>query len=200
MNKFKNVANFLFEIGTLRKVPRAHAFTLLTSDITDNISSHKFRVSWIGWFLAQMEKADTGKVVMMCLLHDIPEARSNDQNWVHKKYVKVFENEIIEEQLKNLPGKAKLKRLFNEYETRKSIEAKLAKDADLIDQILLLKEYAHTGNKEAESWLHFEDFENNCQQYLGLHSKSAKKLAKQIAKSEVSDWWKEEKKWTKDRR
>lgn len=26
----------------------------------------------------------------MCLAHDIAEVRSNDQNWVHKKYVKVF--------------------------------------------------------------------------------------------------------------
>jgi putative hydrolase of HD superfamily len=147
-----------------------------------------------------MEKVDTGKVVMMCLLHDIPEARSNDQNWVHKKYVKVFDKEIIQEQLMGLPGKGKLKKFFNEYEKRKSLEAKLAKDADLIDQILLLKEYTHIGNKEAESWLHYEDFENSCQQYLGLHSKSAKELAKQIALSNVSDWWKEKKKWTKDRR
>ena len=40
-----------------------------------------------------------------------------------------------------------------EYKERKTKEAKVAKDADLVDQILLLKEYAWRGNSEAEEWL-----------------------------------------------
>ena len=39
--------------------------------------------------------------------------------------------------------------LAKEYIERKTKEAKLAKDADLIDQILLLREYEWMGNKEA---------------------------------------------------
>jgi len=68
----------------------------------------------------------------------------------------------------------------------------------LIDQILLLKEHTHNGNKEAEKWLHLDDFKNKCQFYLGLHSKSAKKLAIEIINTGVSDWWTNI--WTKDRR
>ncbi len=198
MNKLKGLSNFLFEIGTLRKLPRAHRQTLLTEDVTDNISSHKFRVTWIGWFLAQLEKANPYKVVMMCLLHDIPETRSNDQNWVHKRYVKVFEDEIIAEQLQDIPGDKELQTIFKEYEERETLESKVAKDADIIDQILLLKEHMHTGNKEAESWLHLDDFQSKSAQYKGLHTKSAKKLAQEIATSNVSDWWNT--KWTSKRR
>ncbi len=85
----------------------------------------------IGWFLAVAEKADSHNVVMMCLLHDLEETRAGDQNWVHKKYVKVYEEEIREGQLKPLPGAKELLKLSREYQQRKTLAAKVAKDADL---------------------------------------------------------------------
>ena len=139
MTKTKRIADFLFELGTMRKLLRMHRQTLLTDDMSDNISSHSYRVAFIGWFLAYEEKADPYKTVMMCLLHDLGEIRSGDQNWVHKKYVKVFDDEIIDEQLKSLPMKD-LYNLAKEYKARISKEAIVAKDADLIDQVLLLRE------------------------------------------------------------
>ncbi len=198
MESLNELTNFLFEVGTLRKIPRAHRQNLLSEDTTDNISSHKFRVAWIGWFLAKLENADPYKIVMMCLLHDLPEARSNDQNWIHKNYVKVYEDEIIADQLKGIPASEELQEIFSEYEKRESLESVLAKDADILDQILLLKEHAHTGNKEAELWLELDDFENKSQQYLSLKTETAKQLAKKIVKAKVGDWWKSN--WSKNRR
>jgi len=190
--EISRLANLLFEVGTLRKVPRAHMQTLLTHDLTDNIASHSFRVAIIGWFLAQLEDVDPYIVSMMCLFHDTAEARSGDQNWVHKKYVKVFEEEIIKDQLKDLPAAKKLLKISKEYTKRKTSEAKIAKDADLIDQILLLKEYEWTGNKEATDWLKGE------QQYNRLSSNSAKKLAGEILKQKPHAWWNTI--WTSERR
>jgi putative hydrolase of HD superfamily len=89
----------------------------------------------------------------MCLLHDIEEARFGDQNWVNKKYVKVFEKEIVEDQLRGLLNSEELLNLLKEYYERKTLEAKIVKDADLLDQILLLKEYEFQGSKEAARWL-----------------------------------------------
>ncbi|MFQ6049980.1 MAG: HD domain-containing protein [Candidatus Paceibacterales bacterium] len=104
--QIKNLASFFYEIGTLRKVIRAHQQTLLSQDLTDNISSHSFRTTFIGYFLAKALKANADKVIKMCLLHDIEETRAGDQNWVHKRYIKVYEEEIREGQLKNLPNPA----------------------------------------------------------------------------------------------
>jgi 5'-deoxynucleotidase YfbR-like HD superfamily hydrolase len=75
---------------------------------------------------------------------------------VSKRYVKVFEEEIREEQLKNLPHSEELRALSREYMERKSLEAKIAKDADLLDELFLLREYAWQGNKEAVKWLRGE--------------------------------------------
>jgi len=131
------MAHFLFEVGTMRKLPRMHRQTLLTDDTSDTIASHSFRVALIAWLLAKAENADPYKVVMMALLHDIAEARTGDHNWVHKRYVKVFEREVNAEQLGSLPF-SDLKDLIDEYQARKSKEAIVSKNADLLDQILLL--------------------------------------------------------------
>jgi putative hydrolase of HD superfamily len=197
--KNRSIANFLYEVGTMRKLIRAHRQVLLTDDLSDSISSHSYRVSIIGWFLAKEEKADPYKTVMMCLLHDMGEARSNDHNWVHKKYVSVHEEEIEKEQLGELPY-PDLKNLIDEYEERETKEAILAKDADLLDQILLLKEYEWQGNKEAALWLRGKSKEAKTgnAQLTRLKTEAAKKLGLAIYKENPSNWWNDL--WTSNNR
>lgn len=183
------IVNFLFEIGTMKKLPRIHQQVLLSQDMSDNIASHSYRVSIIAWFLAKLENVDPYKAMTMALFHDVKEIRSGDHNYVHKKYVKIFEDEITKDQLGDLSFDDLMK-LVGEFEERKSRESIIAKDADLLDQILLLKEYAHQGNKEAEIWLSGkgDDIENV--QYKNLKTESAKKLGKEILSGEPTSWWK----------
>ncbi len=194
----KKLASFLYEVGTLRKIPRAHMQTLMTSDLSDNIASHSYRVSIIGWFLAKSEKVDPYKVLTMCLFHDTAETRSGDQNWVHKSYVKVFEDEIISDQIVDLSQEKELMKIISEYHERKTKESQVAKDADLIDQILLLKEYSWQGNQEAQDWIYGKNKGGGNMQYKLLKTKSGKLLAHEILKQKPSDWW--SRKWTEKRR
>ena len=103
--------------------------------------------------------------------------------------IKVFEDEISKDQLGDLPFK-ELLGIDEEFEIRRSKEAIIAKDADLLDQMLLLKEYAHQGNSEAKIWLSGKGKANKENaQYLSLKTKSAKKLGKEILNGNVSEWW-----------
>jgi len=165
--------------------------TLMTADLSDNIASHSFRVALIGLFLAKLEKADTDKVLKMCLFHDISESRSGDQNWVHKRYVKVFEAEITADQLHDLPTEPEITDLVKEYSERRTLEAKIAKDADRLDQTLLEQEYIMMGNQEAKSW--------GRTNRTNLSTQSAKQLAKLIIKTSPGDWWTKNL-WTDKRR
>jgi putative hydrolase of HD superfamily len=195
--ELKNLVNFFYEIGNLRKVLRAHQQMLLSYDLTDTIASHSFRVALLGYFLAKELKADADKVIKMCLLHDLEESRSMDHHWVSKRYVKIFENEIKEEQLKGLPHSEELIKLSREYHQKKTLEAKIAKDADLLDEILLLKEYSWQGNKEARDWLkgtHKKGPGGESQQEKLMSTKLAKKIAKEIKRKRPSAWW--ENLWT----
>lgn len=184
--------NFIFEVGTLRKIARSQVQTLFTNDITDNISSHSYRVAIIGYLLAKKEKADTGKVMLMCLIHDLSEVRSGDQNWINKKYIKVFEDEITKDQFKGLVKDDEIYNIAKEYELRESLESKIAKDADVLEQACGLKEHTAAGNKIAPKWL------KSGAGFKALSTKTGKKWAKLILKTGVDDWWNAS--WTMKRR
>ena len=139
-------------------------------------------------FLAKMEKVDPYKVVMMALLHDMSEVRTNDHNWVHKRYIKIFEDEVRAEQLGDLPY-ADLATIAAEYDKRESKESIIAKNADSLDQILLLREYEWQGNKEAEIWLYGKGKQKSKDQLEKLTLKSAKELGEMLYAVEPSQWW-----------
>lgn len=126
-NTIEILAKFFYEIGNLRKVLRSHQKLLLTTEPTDNISSHSFRTTFIGYFLAKEFEADADKVLKMCLLHNIEEVRSGDMNWVNKKYVKVYGEEVRKGQLENMPHSEEFLKLSEEYSQRQSKEARIAK-------------------------------------------------------------------------
>lgn len=186
----QKMVRFLFEIGTMRKLPRMHRQVLLTDDMSDNIATHSYRTTLIGWFLAKMEQIDPYKVVMMCLLHDVSEVRTGDHNWIHKRYVKIFNEEINEEQLGILPF-GDLKEIADEYDKRESKEALVAKEADSLDQLFLLREYVWQGNKEAMIWLKGKPGESGeREKYLErFKTKSGKALAKVALNEDPSGWW-----------
>lgn len=196
-NANERLADFLFEVGTMRRLQRMHRQTLLVEDSSDTIASHSYRVTIIGWHLAKIAGADPYKTVMMCLVHDLGEIRSNDHNWVHKRYVKVYDEEITKDQLGTLPF-GELFDIASEYEARNSLEAKLAKDADIIDQILLLREYEWQGSKEARIWLDGKRADSNSRPLDRLHTAEAKALGETLYHKNPSDWWTEL--WTGDNR
>lgn len=182
------LVKFFYEVGTMRKIARIHRQVLGTDDLSDNIATHSFRVAFIGYILAKMEGADPMKVVMMCLLHDLGESRTNDHNWVQKRYVEIAEEQVLDEQLGTLPF-PEFAELAREYAERKTKEAIVAKDADVLDQILLLRDYEHHGNKEAATWL---SGKNPPRPYAYLRyatTESAKTLGKEIYDQEPSAWW-----------
>jgi putative hydrolases of HD superfamily len=136
---------------------------------------------------------------MMCLAHDMPEVRSGDHNWIHKRYVKIFEEEIKEDQLGTLPF-PELKEIVDEYDRRESKEALLAKEADLLDQLFLLREYVWQGNREAQIWLEGKPGKGGEKdKYLErFTTPSGKAIAKYALEEDPSSWWNET--WTNKNR
>jgi putative hydrolase of HD superfamily len=190
MEQDVRIARFLFEVGTMRKLARMHRQALITDDMSDNVATHSFRTAFIGFFLAQMEVVDYRKVMLMCLLHDVGEARTNDHNWIHKRYVREDEEQVLEEQLGSLPF-PELAELAREYRERKTREAIIAKDADVLDQVLLLREYAWQGNREAQIWLEGKKVQTPYNHLKYLLTDSGKRLGRAIYDEEPSSWWRD---------
>lgn len=181
-------AKLFYEIGSLRKVMRAHQQRLLTTDPTDTIAAHSFRTTTIGLMLAIQyeEDIDILKVVVMCLLHDLPETRTNDHHWAQKKYVKTYDMEVLIAQLEELSGSISLLEIMKEYEERITTESIIAKDADLLDQMLLMREYELQGNRQATKWLNEDDGESKTEKLMV--TTTAKKLAIEIKNQSPGDW------------
>ncbi|MBW2334553.1 MAG: HD domain-containing protein [Deltaproteobacteria bacterium] len=176
----KNIANFLFEIGILKKTPRSGYQFLGTGN--ESVAEHSFRVAVIGYLLAKNEpKADMQKVVLMSLFHDFHEARTGDHNYVNKRYVTVNENKAVNDLARKLSFGQEIVSLIDEFNSRETIEAQLSQDADQLDFILELKRQQDLGNISAAEWLKYS--------VKRLITDFAKTLADEIVTTDSSDWW-----------
>jgi len=173
------ITNFFFEIATLRRLTRSHR--QMIQEVSDNISDHSFRVAIIGMILANLEQGcDENKVLKMCLFHDVVEARTGDANFINKQYVDLREDEARKDQMKGLPIANKILEILEEYEERKSKESIVAKDADLLDQMILQQEYFYKDEENRKMWQDHSE--------KSLKTDSAKKLAKKIRQSNPFEW------------
>ena len=176
----REIINFFFELGMLKKTPRS-GFQFLGSG-RESVAEHSFRAAMIGFALARMDsKVDPLKVICMCLVHDLPEARTGDQNYVNKRYVAVDETAAIADLSGSLPFGGELKDLLREYRESETPEARLVHDADQLDLILELKEQNDLGNSYAAKWIHFAR--------QRLITSIAKQIAQEILTTDSTDWW-----------
>ncbi|MCK7469311.1 MAG: HD domain-containing protein [Desulfosudis oleivorans] len=105
----------------LNKTPRT-GFRFLGSG-KESVAEHILRTLFIGYSLCKLDPAaDELKVLRMCLVHDLPEARTGDQNYMYKKYVTVDEEKAVRELTEHLPFGGEIRAVleeFNEKKTRK---------------------------------------------------------------------------------
>lgn len=193
--KLANITDFLFEVGMLARVPRSGFHFLGNNE--QSVAEHINRAAYIGYVLAQIsdEKVDAGKVMKMCLLHDLAEARTSDLNWTNQKYVVSDEASALQDMARGLPFGPDILETIEEYEDRKSLESKLAKDADSLELLLVLKEMIDIGHQKASTWIP--------PLLKRLLTPTGKKLAKQILETESDHWWyadKEDEWWVSRKR
>lgn len=176
----QEIANFLFEVGMLNKTPRT-GFRFLGSG-KESVAEHILRTLFIGYSLCKLDPAaDELKVLRMCLVHDLPEARTGDQNYMYKKYVTVDEEKAVRELTEHLPFGGEIRAVLEEFNEKKTREALLAHDADQLGLILQLKEYGDLGNQYSQEWLNFA--------VRRLCTDQGKKLADTILQTDWTQWW-----------
>lgn len=177
---YSRIINFFFELGMLKKTPRS-GFQFLGSG-SESVAEHSFRAAMIGFALARLDTSvDPFKVVCMCLVHDLAEARTGDLNYVNKRYVTVDESGAMADLADSLPFGDELKALLKEYRDSETEEARLVHDADQLDLIVELKEQNDLGNSYASKWIHFAR--------RRLITSTAKKIAEEILSTDSTDWW-----------
>ncbi len=176
----ERLLHLLFEVGMLKKTPRT-GYQFLGSG-KESVADHSFRVVFIGYILSLLHKeVDQTRLLKMCLIHDLPETRTGDLNYVNKKYVKADDKKAINDQTKGLWFATELLDLYEEYTKCETIEAKLAHDADQLDLMLELKENLDLGNKFSQKWLEAV--------IKRLKTTHAREIAQLLISMDYNEWW-----------
>lgn len=140
-------ANFLFEMGQLKALPRA-GWLRLGIPQPESVAEHSFRATMAGITLAAMAGADIGRTAALCAFHDGHETRIGDIDAIGRAYTRTATPEAVTaHQVLDLPDETAkaLLSLTEEYEANKTPEAQLAHDADKIELLLQSREYAAQG-------------------------------------------------------
>lgn len=175
----KKIINFIFETSALKRLPRSGWQTLGVS--FESVAEHSWHAAIIGYVIASLSGADAEKVALILLFHDIAEVRTGDINKLQAHYVKDDETKAVNDQTKGLPFANKYKGLIDEYFGKKTIEAKIAHDADVLALLVRLKEHMDKGNTQADRWF----FANRDR----LRTKIGIELGQALEKVDSQDWW-----------
>ena len=178
-DRMTRIADLVFEAGMLRRTPRTGYQFLGTGQ--ENVAEHSFRTALIGWVLAKLCGADAGKTLLMCLFHDLHEARTGDFNYVNSLYDGCEDTEALRHALWGTGLEGEVLGLWEELERTESLEARLAQDADQIDFIANLKEQLDLGNRYAGQWLEVS--------VTRLRTDAGRELAETIRRTDHKDWW-----------
>lgn len=180
---FQADVNFLFEMGNIRLIDRM--WRRFHSKDFANLAEHHFRVFWIAMVIAANEgSVDTGKIAKLTLLHDIAESRTGDVDYLSRQYVTRHEELAIKDILGGTSVEEEFYALWEEYEARETLEAKIAKDADNLDVDFELAEQAAAGNTIMDQKKEMREFVAKEK----LYTETAKKIFEQLRGSNPHSW------------
>lgn len=193
MNNKRNL-EFLYEVGSLVNMPRGWVHQLGVA--CASVSEHTFRVVWISLMIARREgqPIDENKMIKMALVHDLGETRTSDLGYVAKGYTKPDEETAV----KDLFAETLVddfKNIWEEYEKRDCLEAKVVRDADNLDLDLEQQELKERGHQLPDKWL------NHTRKMVRdekLYTQTAKEMFDEIWQSDPSSWHMSSQKYLKD--
>lgn len=177
--QWDRLADLCHELGMLRRTPRS-GFAFLGSG-GESVAEHSYRVSALGYVLARLAGADPARVTLLCLFHDLHEARTSDFNYVNRIYNTSLRTQALADCLSGTGLGPELMPMWEELEETATPEAKLAQDADQLDLMLNLKEQSDLGNKYADKWL--------AAAKERLRTPQGQELAKAVLETDHTDWW-----------
>jgi len=174
------VVDLLFEALMLNRIPRS-GYSFLGAG-KESVAEHSFSTAFIALILSKLEpEADAARLMAMCLVHDLPESRIGDLNYVQKQYVAADESRAVEHAVAGLPFGSDIQALITEFNAGESLEARLARDADQLSLALNLKALQDIGHTSPAKWIpHVQD---------RLKTATGKKLMVSILNRDRDSWW-----------
>ncbi|SEM67805.1 HD domain-containing protein [Streptacidiphilus jiangxiensis] len=176
-------AALFYEAGVLRRVPRTGwGYDGIPGGET--VAEHSHRAAVIGAALAAVEGADPGRTALLCVLHDLHEARTGDLTPLAKRYVafKADPRDVTADQTAGAHPAVRdvLAGAVDEFESADSAEARCAHDADKLDCIIAALEYRAQGHTAVQGKI------DRC--LAALKTASARRIAEAALTTDPTSW------------
>ncbi|OGG01602.1 hypothetical protein A2Z33_07450 [Candidatus Gottesmanbacteria bacterium RBG_16_52_11] len=173
----KKYISLIFEAAVTKRLKRT-GWQIL-GDNWESIGEHTFLTSVIAYFLAKTLKSDLTKVLTMSLFHDFHESRIGDADKIALDYIT---RDIAKANRDIFSAAApELKEMLDEYEAKKSTEARIVYESNILALLVEVKRLVENGNTNAAEWL-----EANASR---VKLPEARELAQGIMSGNTQDWW-----------
>jgi len=149
------LAGFGYELGLLKRVRRSGWWHAGVQN-PESVAEHTMRAAQLAALIAAEEGADPARAAFLALWHDSQETRTGDLPHTATAYLtKPDPRQITADQTQKLPERSRelIREAVDEYETRETLEARCAKDADKLEMLLQAVEYRDAGVARTGGWI-----------------------------------------------
>lgn len=149
------IAAFGYELGLLKRIRRTGWWHAGVRD-PESVAEHTMRTAQLAALIAAEEGADPARAAFLALWHDTQETRTGDLPHTATRYLtKPNPRQITADQTEQLPSRSRdtVRAAVDEYESRQTLEARCAKDADKLEMLLQAVEYRDIGVGRVDGWI-----------------------------------------------
>ena len=149
LNDLKKILKVFLTLQWAKELPRQGFIAMgFKRNEADSVAAHSFSTALLSYFLAKQlqkegTKIDAEKVLKMGLVHDIGETIVGDVGTFVKGMAggvfKDIEEEGVKALVKDLDSEDEITKLVEEYNDRKTLEARVVKAADNLDALAQAK-------------------------------------------------------------
>lgn len=135
----------LLEILQLKELPRA-GWLRAGVKHPESVASHSWNMSFLVMILLPPE-LNMERALQYAIIHDLPEVRTGDitpYDGIEKAEKYTLEKEALEGLSTSLPNGDFLRKVWNDYESQTSEEARFVRQIDRLDMALQAKYYQQT--------------------------------------------------------
>lgn len=186
MNK-RQRTNLIYEGANVKRMLRTGWQRL--GDNEEGVGEHSFMTAVIAYLLAREINAagDASrnvameKIMLMSIFHDFHEGRTGEMDKVAKLYMTRHEDKANEDIFKGVDDD--LLTLLSEYEARKTLDAQVVYEANVIAFGVECKILMEKGNTHAKEWMDANSKRVRLPESIELMTS--------LAATDSQDWWKD---------
>lgn len=187
MEDQKRLTNLIYEAANVKRMLRTGWQRL--GDNQEDVGEHSFMTAVIAYFLAK-EINNTGsvdrhvsmeKVLIMSIFHDFHEGRTGEMDKVAKLYMTRHEDKANIDIFAGIDDELLMQ--LNEYESKKTLEAQVVYEANVIAFGVECKILMERGNTHAKEWMDANS--------LRVRLPESVALMTALAITDSQDWWKD---------